>query len=454
MRRAGSLTHEMLDANTPFVRVVVINFDGGPVTLRCIDALLATDYPQERLQIVLVDNASIDGLNWVIKREYPSVVLIESDQNEGFARGCNIGIGDLHGVDMIALINNDAVVAPDWLIRLQSGFTDERVGAVVPKLLLNLSARAVFVRSERLDTDDEGRYVGVRVESLEINGRDQMNREDSLAQFDERFWPDGGWTKAPVASIWWESQAAASTDNVRVRLSSREPMSVTIGELGNEVDVLVGPTPVTVDLLVEHERRIINSAGGALFGGWSGGDLGFLEPDIGQYDEPTEVFSWCGAAVLMKSSYLLDVGRFDPTYFLYYEDFDLSWRGRTAGWTYRYMPSVVVFHEHAFSSGAGSAFFRYWVDRNRRLTLVKNAPASVAWRAVIGSGARVAIDLAHHALSQARRLRPPSPRVVAERLSGYWRFVSALPQALRERRRISRRSVVPREAIAAWTVHK
>ena len=39
----------MPDTNPPFVRVVVINFDGGPVTLRCLDALLASDYPSDRL---------------------------------------------------------------------------------------------------------------------------------------------------------------------------------------------------------------------------------------------------------------------------------------------------------------------------------------------------------------------------------------------------------------------
>ena len=45
-------------------------------------------------------------------------------------------------------------------------------------------------------------------------------------------------------------------------------------------------------------------------------------------------------------------------------------------------------------------------------------------------------------------------RVVRDQLTGFWRFVSALPRALRERRRIARRSTVSRTEIAAWTVHK
>ena len=36
----------------PFVRVVVLNFDGGPMTLDCIDALTHTDWPADRFEIV------------------------------------------------------------------------------------------------------------------------------------------------------------------------------------------------------------------------------------------------------------------------------------------------------------------------------------------------------------------------------------------------------------------
>jgi GT2 family glycosyltransferase len=40
----------------PIVRVVVLNFDGGDMTLECLDSLLATDWPSDRLDIVMVDN--------------------------------------------------------------------------------------------------------------------------------------------------------------------------------------------------------------------------------------------------------------------------------------------------------------------------------------------------------------------------------------------------------------
>ena len=76
-------------------------------------------------------------------------------------------------------------------------------------------------------------------------------------------------------------------------------------------------------------------------------------------DEPVEVFGWCGGAVLLRPRYLADVGLLDERYFAYYEDFDMSWRGRLRGWRYRYVPDSVVHHRHAAGLGVGSERFRF-----------------------------------------------------------------------------------------------
>ncbi len=58
---AGSLTG-LMSCDLPLVRVVVLNFDGGDMTLECLDSLLATDWPSDRLEIVMVDNGSLDDV--------------------------------------------------------------------------------------------------------------------------------------------------------------------------------------------------------------------------------------------------------------------------------------------------------------------------------------------------------------------------------------------------------
>jgi GT2 family glycosyltransferase len=148
------------------------------------------------------------------------------------------------------------------------------------------------------------------------------------------------------------------------------------------------------------------------------------------------------------------VGRFDPRFFLYYEDFDLSWRGRQRGWRYRYVPESLVRHEHAYSSKEGSDFFRFWVDRNRRLTLVKNAPAPVALRAAGGAVTGAGRDLAQHVVARARARRVPSPRWTLHRVRQLASFGKAVPAMLVERRQLRRDRVVDDDAIAAWTMTK
>ena len=69
---------------------------------------------------------------------------------------------------------------------------------------------------------------------------------------------------------------------------------------------------------------------------------------------PDEVFGFCGAAALLRRAALDEVGLFEEDLFLYYEDTDLSWRLRAAGWTVRYEPGAVATHQHASSSHVGS----------------------------------------------------------------------------------------------------
>ena len=77
---------------TPFVRVIVINFDGGQMTIGCLQSLLATDWPDDQLEIVMVDNGSLDDVVERVRVELPQVRIVEPLANTGFAAGCNLGI--------------------------------------------------------------------------------------------------------------------------------------------------------------------------------------------------------------------------------------------------------------------------------------------------------------------------------------------------------------------------
>jgi N-acetylglucosaminyl-diphospho-decaprenol L-rhamnosyltransferase len=315
------------DATAPRVRVVVLNYNGGDLLVRCIDSLRCTVWPAERLDLVVVDNASTDHS---VDRAVAAggVRVVRNPTNEGFP-GNNHELRDLGGVDYVALVNNDVTVEPGWLAPLVDALdADYRLGAA-----------------------------------------------NSLVIFADRYPP-------------------------------------TVNNAGNEV----------------------------LRSGY-GRDRGFGSTDLDRFSQPAEVFAWCGAAVLLRPTYLADVGVFDERFFLYYEDTDLSWRGQLRGWRYACVPRSRVKHVHSASVGVGSELHQYYSERNRLVMVVKNAPPAMAARAVL-----------RFPLSTASYVRQGQLRVARLRVRIYVAFLGMLPHALRERRRIRRRATVDDATIIARLV--
>jgi GT2 family glycosyltransferase/glycosyltransferase involved in cell wall biosynthesis len=98
----------------PRVSVVIVNYRSAEHTLAAIDGLHEMDWPEDLLEIVVVDNDSRDGSVDVIRRREPDVVLVESSTNLGFAAGCNLGVEHASG-DYVALLNPDARPHRDWI---------------------------------------------------------------------------------------------------------------------------------------------------------------------------------------------------------------------------------------------------------------------------------------------------------------------------------------------------
>ena len=65
------------------------------------------------------------------------------------------------------------------------------------------------------------------------------------------------------------------------------------------------------------------------------------------------------------------MGCFDNTFFTYYEDVDLFWRSRLAGWKNFFTPKSKARHFHCGTSQEWSYDFIYHVIRNRLLMIFK-----------------------------------------------------------------------------------
>ncbi|OGW16620.1 MAG: hypothetical protein A3G93_16465 [Nitrospinae bacterium RIFCSPLOWO2_12_FULL_45_22] len=94
----------------------------------------------------------------------------------------------------------------------------------------------------------------------------------------------------------------------------------------------------------------------------------------GGYEQSEEIFGPCGAAALYKRELFEDIGLFDEDYFIYYEDVDLAFRARLAGWQCLYVPQAIAFHHHSWSLGQESSQKIFFIERNKILTILKNWP--------------------------------------------------------------------------------
>jgi len=250
----------LLNCVSKKVSVVIPNYNGKRYLGECIESLYRMDFRRDDYEIIVIDNASLDGSKEFVLANYPSVRLIQAGRNLGFAGGCNLGIRHSNG-EYVVLLNNDTTVDTAWLRELVA----------------------------TADSD-----------------------------------PD-------------------------------------IGIVGSK-------------LVFMHNPGEIQNAGNYITTCGDGGDIGFHEPDICQYDTVRETMAVCGASMLVKRKLIEEIGAFDEDFFIYWEDADFCYRARLYGKKIIFNPKSVVHHVHAATSQEWSPFFTFCAFRNKLLIHLKNSP--------------------------------------------------------------------------------
>jgi N-acetylglucosaminyl-diphospho-decaprenol L-rhamnosyltransferase len=118
-------------------------------------------------------------------------------------------------------------------------------------------------------------------------------------------------------------------------------------------------------LVAGSDPARINSLGVLIGEDGAGSDIGYGEIDGPQFSDERAIDSFTGGAVLFRSQFLEETRGFDDSYFLYYEDVDLARRGAELGWTYRCVPSSIVWHRVSASTAQLGGRARYLQERNR-----------------------------------------------------------------------------------------
>jgi GT2 family glycosyltransferase len=147
---------------------------------------------------------------------------------------------------------------------------------------------------------------------------------------------------------------------------------VTTGEAHPEAGILGGL------LLFADDPGRVNSTGLFLdrIGRAFDRDFGVPLAELRTPDGP--VTGMTGGAALFRTEALLRVGLFDPAYFAYYEDVDLSLRAAAHGFSTRYVSAARGLHGYGKSFGPGSPRQRYLLARNHLRALATHQPLPYA----------------------------------------------------------------------------
>lgn len=93
--------------------VVIVSYNTCQLTLKCIASII-NHSDKLQIEIIVVDNDSSDDSVHQIKTNYPSVTLIDNNENIGFGRANNIGF-EYCKADYVLVLNPDTEIQPGCL---------------------------------------------------------------------------------------------------------------------------------------------------------------------------------------------------------------------------------------------------------------------------------------------------------------------------------------------------
>jgi GT2 family glycosyltransferase len=144
--------------------------------------------------------------------------------------------------------------------------------------------------------------------------------------------------------------------------------SDAVAALGDALEGDHGAGAASARMVYADRPGILNGAGGVFdpARGWAA-LRGAGEPDDGRYDPYPSVDYPSGAASLLRSRALDEVGDFEESFYLYFEDADWGLRAAAQGWRSIYVPGARVVHVGSAGTASDPARRRYYNVRNRLL---------------------------------------------------------------------------------------
>jgi len=186
----------------PFVSVVIPTYNRKGKLIRLIESILQSNYPREKLEIIVVDDASTDGTYEEVRKKFPEVKIIRNEKELFLAGSRNVGIRNSKG-ESIFLIDDDNIIDKNCILELVRTFgSSQKIGVVAP-IMYYLKApnriwcsgieRSMITSLTKIigrDKMDNGQYKNL-IESKDFPNAFMVKREviKKVGLFDEKTFP-------------------------------------------------------------------------------------------------------------------------------------------------------------------------------------------------------------------------------------------------------------------------
>lgn len=189
--------------NMQKVSVIISNWNGKKLLKEFLPSVIETiKYSGGNHELIVIDDASSDGSQEFIKKNYPQVKLIELKENKGFGEANNIAVSQSKN-NIVVLLNNDMMIEKDYFSFVLPHFNDEDIFAVTLKVnmednfrkkiktLTSSWARFRFGFWQDVDNcnlkDGEGRHISLTA----LGGGAAFDKKKflSLGGFDNLYYP-------------------------------------------------------------------------------------------------------------------------------------------------------------------------------------------------------------------------------------------------------------------------
>jgi len=126
----------------PKISLLILNYNGLDITPLILNSIQKLNYPSERIETIIIDNASTDGSREMIEKKYPFVKIIKLEKNIAYG-AFNQGVKRCTG-EFCFLLNNDMEIDPECLRELIAIFRKHPEAVIAGPAIYNFKSRKLM----------------------------------------------------------------------------------------------------------------------------------------------------------------------------------------------------------------------------------------------------------------------------------------------------------------------